>query len=127
MVNYLPGAYIQFERKNSMLSENNYDAGPFTDVAAVWGERLWMFLNEPATIAAMTDASDNYTPAAESIASTLHARFGDGIRQDRVKQFTGFLIRQVMERNGYRHVAKGQQTRDNPVFFKASLYSRRDE
>ena len=110
-----------------MLPENNYDVGPFTDVASVWGHQLWRFLTEPNIIHAMTDASDNKRPAAEAVASELYQRFGDDIRQDRVKQFIGFLIRQVMERNGYRHKSYGKQTRDNPIFVKASLYSRRDE
>lgn len=110
-----------------MLPEKNYDAGPFTDVAGIWGERLWAFLNEPSTSAAMIDASEVGRPAAEVIASALFRRFGDDIRQDRVKQFIGFLIRQVMERSGYKHTAYGQQTQDNPVFVKASVYSRRDQ
>jgi hypothetical protein len=41
------------------LPENDYDAGPFTDIAGVWGEQLWAFLYEPRTIHLMTDASDN--------------------------------------------------------------------
>ncbi len=110
-----------------MLPENNYDAGPFTDIASIWGQQLWAFLNEPNVINSMIEASANKRPAAEAIASELHQRFGDNIRQDRVKQFIGFLIRQVMERNGYKHTSYGQQTQDNPVFVKASLYSPRDE
>jgi len=109
-----------------MFPENEYDAGPFTDVAIVWGEQVWAFLNEPSNIVSMTNASDNGIPAPESIASTLFDRFGEGIRQDRVKQFIGFLIRQVMERNGYQHTSYGHPTQDNPVFVKASVYSRRE-
>jgi hypothetical protein len=109
-----------------MPSENNYDAGKFTDVASIWGERLWEFLNEPIIIRSMTNASDEKRPAAEAIASELFDRFGTDITQDRVKQFIGFLIRQVMEQNGYSHTAYGQQTKDNPVFVKASVYSSRD-
>ena len=110
-----------------MLPENNYDAGKFTDIASVWGKRLWDFLNEPTIVHLMTNASDNNRPAAEAIASELFERFGDDIKQDRVKQFIGFLIRQVMEQNGYSHTAYGKQTKENPVFVKASTYSSRDE
>lgn len=109
-----------------MLPENNYGAGKFTDVASVWGKQLWEFLNEPIIMRSMTDASDDKRPAAEAIASELLERFGDDIKQDRVKQFIGFLIRQVMEQNGYSHTAYGQQTKDNPVFVKASVYSARE-
>lgn len=108
-----------------MLSENNYEAGPFTDIASVWGEQLWGFLNEPIIVRSMTDASDHKRPAAEVIASELIRRFGVDIKQDRVKQFIGYLIRQVMEQNGYSHRAYGQKTKENPVFASASVYSSR--
>ncbi len=110
-----------------MFPENSYDAGPFTDVASTWGEQLWAFLNEPSTIALMINASDVGSPAAESVGVALLEQFGDSIGQDRVKQFIGFLIRQVMERNGYKHTSYGQHTKDNRVFVTASVYSRRDE
>ena len=109
-----------------MLPENNFDPGKFTDVASAWGKQLWEFLNEPIIVRSMTDASDDKRPAAEAIATELFQRFGDDIKQDRVKQFIGFLIRQVMEKNGYSHTAYGQKTKDNPVFVKASVYSSRD-
>jgi hypothetical protein len=110
-----------------MLPENDYNAGPFTDIASVWGQQLWVFLNEPITIHAMTNASDDGRPAAEAIAPELYQRFGENIKQDRVKQFTGFLIRQVMERTGYKHISYGHKTKANPVFIKASVYSHSDE
>jgi hypothetical protein len=110
-----------------MLPKNNYNAGPFTDIASIWGNQLWEFLNEPMNMHSMADASDNKRPAAEAIAVELFRRFGDDIRQDRVKQFTGFLIRQVMEQNGYSHRAYGQQTKENPVFVTASVYSLRNK
>ncbi len=110
-----------------MFPENSYDVGPFTDVASAWGEQLWTFLNEPSAKASMINASDSSKPAAEGVSFALLQRFGDGIKQNRVKQFIGFLIRQVMERNGYRHTSYGQHTKANPVFVTASVYSRRDE
>jgi len=115
------------EKGETMFPENNYDAGKFTDIASVWGNQLWEFLNEPSIVRSMIDASDNKRPAAEAIAPELVERFGNDIKQDRVKQFIGFLIRQVMEQNGYSHTAYGQQTKENPVFVKASRYSSRNE
>lgn len=110
-----------------MFLENNYDVGSFTDIASAWGNPLWEFLNEPDIVRSMTDASDNKRPAAEAIAFILFERFSDDIKQDRVKQFTGFLIRQVMEQNGYRHTAYGRRAKENPVFVSASAYSSREE
>ncbi len=108
-----------------MFLENNYDVRNFTDVASVWGDRLWAFLNEASTVATMTDASDHGLTAAESVGAALLDLFGEEMRQHRVKQFIGYLIRQVMERSGYQHVADHQPTPNNPLFVTASRYSRR--
>jgi hypothetical protein len=108
-----------------MFPEFNYDVRNFTDVASVWGDRLWAFLNEPASVVTMTDASDRGLTAAESVGAALLDRFGEEMRQHRVKQFIGYLIRQVMEHNGYQHVADHQATPNNPLFVTASRYSRR--
>jgi hypothetical protein len=99
------------ERDKIMFPENSYDTGPFTDVASTWGEQLWAFLNDPSVIASMINASDIGSPAAESVATALIHQFGDSIKRDRVKQFIGFLIRQVMERNGYKHTSYGHHTK----------------
>ena len=103
-----------------------FEIGPFTDVEPDWGNRLWEFLNRPPIVLEMINASDRQRPAAEAIAQQLHAEVGDDVRQHRVRQFTGFLIRQVMERNGYQHIRYGRRALPNPIFFSASLYSRRD-
>lgn len=108
-----------------MNMSREYSIGPFGDVAGVWGNMLWEFLNEPENVRLMTSASNKGRPAAEAIAGHLFARFEDNVRKNRVKQLTGFMIRQVMERNGYRHSAYGRKTYPNPVFSKASLYTRR--
>jgi hypothetical protein len=112
-----------------MLPDNNYNVGSFTDVSGAnnWGNQLWEFLNQPNSVRSMIEASDNNRPAAEAIATRLFERFGDDIKQDRVKQFIGFLIRQVMERNGYCHKTSGRRTKDNPVFVTASVYSSRND
>jgi hypothetical protein len=116
---------IRLERKKLMFPHYNYDARNFTDVAPVWGDRLWIFLNEPATVATMTSASDRGLTAAESVGAALLEGFGEEMKQHRVKRFIGLLIRQVMEHNGYRHVSYNQSTPNNPLFVTASLYTRR--
>jgi hypothetical protein len=109
-----------------MSPQNDYDAGPFTNVALKWGDPIWAILNGQSAVRQMKEASDAGRPAAEAIAAELYREYGPEIKADRVKQFTGYLIRQVMERNGYIHEAYGMQTHENPVFVKASRYSRRD-
>ena len=94
----------------------------FNDVARKWGARLWSFLNEEDSVGRMIQASDDEEPAAKAIAAELYRRFGDDVKQDRVKQYTGLLIRRVMEVNGYQHLSKNRPCGDNPVFSVASLY-----
>lgn len=107
-----------------MNMPKEYYIGPFSDVAGAWGNRLWEFLNEPENVRLMAGASNQGRPAAEAIADHLFVRFGDSVKKNRVKQFTGLLIRQVMERNGYRHSAYGRKADATHVFSKASLYTR---
>jgi len=102
----------------------SYNAGPFTRVASEWGDRLWSFLNEPEIVYRMKEASDREEPAAGAIGQRLHEAFGDPIKEDRIKQFIGYLIRQVMEDNGYTHHSYGHKTPCNPVFKNASLYAK---
>jgi hypothetical protein len=99
-----------------------YTAGRFADVAFEWGDILWLFLNEPGNVRKMTEASDLGKPAASAISQQLYDTFGDPIRADRVKQFIGYLIRQVMECEGYAHHAYGCKTPQDPVFSSASVY-----
>lgn len=97
----------------------------FNDVAPRWGERLWSFLNEEDNVARMMQASGARRPAAEAIADELYLRFGNDVTHDRVKQYTGLLIRAAMEANGYVHDRYHCTCKPNPVFKVASCYVRR--
>ena len=103
-----------------------YQVGPFTDVAPDWVDGLWRFLNEPGVVTQMENASNDRRPAVEGISVELVLRFGHDVGQDRVKQFIGYLVRQVMERNGYAHESYGHTVRENPVFTKGSRYVRQN-
>ena len=63
---------------------------------------LWSFLNEEKNAARMMQASDARRPAAESTAEELYRRFEGLVRQERGKQYTGRLIKEVMEANEYQ-------------------------
>jgi hypothetical protein len=102
-----------------------YRVGPFTDVNPLWGARLWEFLNRKYVVQKMVVASDDSRPAAEVIALDLHQAFGDDIREDRVKQFSGFLILQVMSANGFELKSYGHKTAANTVFTEGATYNRR--
>lgn len=106
-----------------MISDLGYEIGSFTDVDSNLRDRIWLFLNEQSNLQQMFNSSNLKSPAVEGIAQDLFNRFGD-VFEDRVKMCTGYLIRQVMELNGYRWLSKGHQTKQNPIFNKGSKYSR---
>ena len=109
----------------TMSTRESWEIPILGDVYHIWGARLWSFLNENDNVAAMVRASDKEEPAAKAIASELYRRFGDDVRRDRVKQFTGRLIKRVMKANGYTWLSRGHSCGDNPVFSVASRYVRR--
>ena len=41
-------------------------------------------------------------PAVEPLSPYLVKRFGDQVREDRIKQMTGHMVRQVIESRAYR-------------------------
>ena len=87
-------------------------------------DNLWQFLNEPAVVERMIDASEHGRPAAEAIAGDLVARFDQDAKQDDVKKLTGRLIKQVMLAHGFNHHERGVRCRPNQVFSVASTYRR---
>ncbi len=109
-----------------MASESEYRIFPFfDDVAPEWGPRLWPFLNQPGTVRAMSEASDAGRPAAEAITTQLLGAFGHDVAKDRVKKYTGLLIRRVMERHGYLRDKHGVPCDDTRIYSLASTYLRR--
>lgn len=80
-----------------------FDAGNFRELAqSPLGTGLWQFLNEHDNLVRMETASHLERPAVEPLSPGLLARFGDDVRQDRVKQMIGRMVRQIHEPRGYR-------------------------
>jgi hypothetical protein len=49
----------------------------------------------------METACELVKPAAEALSAQLAKRFGDVVKENRVKQFIGWYIRRVMEAHGF--------------------------
>jgi hypothetical protein len=87
------------------------------------GREIWDFLNEPANVVRMETATYLSRPAAEPLSPYLYGRFGDGIREDRIKQMTGHMIRQVLESKGYRVDRNNVRiSREGNIFTSATRY-----
>ena len=82
---------------------SSFDAGTFRELAgSSLGQGLWAFLNEHDNIIRMETATYLERPAVEPLSPSLLQRFGDEVRQDRVKQMIGRMVRQILEVHGFR-------------------------
>jgi hypothetical protein len=80
-----------------------YDPGSFSDLFHTpMGQALWAYLNEHDNLIRMDTATFLGRPAAEPLSPGLIAKFGDQVKQPRIKQFIGHMIRQILERRAYR-------------------------
>ncbi|MFI5020556.1 MAG: hypothetical protein ACHQRJ_02735 [Alphaproteobacteria bacterium] len=80
----------------------DFDAGNFRQLAqTALGKTLWQFLNEHDNVIRMETATYLERPAVQPLSPGLLVRFGDEVRQDRVKQMIGRMVRQIMEPRGY--------------------------
>ena len=87
------------------------------------GRELWKFLNEPENVIRMETATYLSRPAVEPLSPFLLSGFGDRIREDRMKQMTGHMVRQVLESRGYRVDRNNVRiTRNGNIFTSATRY-----
>lgn len=105
-----------------------YNPGRFSDLAdSSLSKQLWGFMNEHDNLVRMETASELRRPAVEAMATRLAERFGDEIRQRRVKQMIGHMARQIMEGRGFALSAQGVKVRTGDLFTTASRYRKIDE
>jgi len=106
---------------------DDFDAAQFqAEYGTPDGKRLWKLLNREDVIARMETATDLGQPALQPVEDLLLAEFGETILQDRFKQMTGRMVRQIMEARGFEHDASDVRLNSVP-FYKASRYRRRDQ
>jgi hypothetical protein len=100
-----------------------YKPGRFSDVAgSSLGREIWVLLNEHDNLVRMDTASELGRPAVEPLATRLVERFGDSVRERRVKQMIGHMARQIMEARGFNLSAQGVKVRTGDLFSTASRY-----
>jgi hypothetical protein len=103
-----------------------YDSWKFTKIAeSKLGIDLWDFLTHHDNIIRMQTASDLGKPAAKALTRHLLNKFGDQVREFRVKQMIGHMIRQILKNNGYELEQRNVKV-DDGLFNKASRYQLRE-
>ena len=105
---------------------NTYNPQSFKKTfASVLGQQVWNYLNTEDAMNRMEQASLLNQPAAEEVGDILLQKFGIGVKNDRVKQTTGHMIRFIMESMGYHLAKRGIKCRKNTaVYVNASRYEK---
>lgn len=103
----------------------NYDTGRYsTTFANEGGQKIWEFLVDPENLIRMETATYLSRPAIEPLSPFLVEQFGDHVRQDRIKQMMGHMVRQIMESKGYvLQQGNVKISSANNIFTRASRYA----
>jgi hypothetical protein len=105
------------------LSAIKYDPQQFRNIHETdYGQAIWEFLLQPDNIIRMETATYLARPAVEPLAPGLLAEFGEDVAEDRVKQYIGHAVRQIMEFCGYHLDQQSVRIARDSLFTRASRY-----
>lgn len=109
-----------------MNNENIYDPKGFKDIFDTdLGQKIWDYLNLEKAWERLELTTQLGHPAAEGIGDKLLEQFGEVVKEDRVKQAIGHMIRHIMKLHGYTLMQKGVRCRKKTeVFTFASRYGK---
>lgn len=86
------------------------------------GTRLWQFLNARDNVVRMETATFLARPAVEPLSPFLLSEFGEKVREHRVKQMIGHMVRQVMAARGYEIDRGGMRIARINLFTSGTRY-----
>lgn len=101
-----------------------YEPGRFgSTYESAGGAEIWEFLNRSDNVVRMETATYLSRPAVEPLSPVLVQDLGERVTEDRMKQMIGHMVRQVMEKRGYRIDRSNVRTstKDN-IFTSATRY-----
>lgn len=103
-----------------------YDPKGFKDIFETkLGQKIWDYLNTDEAWVRLELTTQLGHPAAEGIGDKLLEMFGDDVKEDRVKQAIGHMIRPIMIFHGYSLKQKGVRCRKKTELFRyASRYGK---
>jgi len=106
--------------------EHEFDAGTFREIAnSATGQEIWKLLNEHDNLIRMETATFLSRPAVEALSPVLLSRIGEEVRQDRMKQMVGRMVRQILERCGYQIDQQSVRIPKPNVFTSGTRYIER--
>jgi len=92
-------------------------------VSSSLAEELWQFLHEPEIKQRLFFACEFHMPALRAVVEKLEARFGPALEPDRVRQFVGAMIREVLRPYGISPEAHGIKILRGKRFKSATRYT----
>ena len=88
------------------------------------GKQLWEFLIKPDNIIRMETATELKKPAVKALTTHLLSRFGKQVKEMRVKQMIGHMVKQIMDAKGFEVDQRDVLVNDG-LFNKASRYRKK--
>lgn len=96
----------------------NYNPKGFKDFSeSDLGKRVWNYLISDDARLRLELTTQLGHPAVEGVGDRLLGQFGDNIKDDRVKQAIGHMVRAIMEHYGYHLEQKGVRCRKKKEVF----------
>lgn len=103
-----------------------YDPWRFTDLSETpLGKKIWKYLNEKDTVLVLKVTTKLGHPGVEGVGDELLEKFGDKLKEQRMKQMIGHMIRQVMDHHGYEVDSQGLKCRKQQLFSSGTRYKKR--
>ena len=105
----------------------NYEPKGFGDIFnTTLGQQIWDYLNSEDVWIRLELTTELGHPAVEGIGDKLLVKFGEKVKEDRMKQAIGHMVRAIMEFHGYDLDKKGVRCRKKTeVFVFAAKYKKR--
>jgi hypothetical protein len=115
--------HVKFNTSSLMIS---YTPHHFSDLFKTkLGGDIWKFLTERDNIIRMETASKLGHPAVEAIGNEMITVFGKKlVMEDRVKQMTGHMIRQILEDLGFVIHQQRVRCRKQDLFTSGTRYTK---
>jgi hypothetical protein len=112
---------------DSRVSDLRYDPQNFSDLYQAVGPQLWDFMRRYDNVIRMETATFLDRAAVEPLGPYLLEEFGADVNQDRYRQMTGHMARQVMEALGYELDRSSLRLTRMNMFTTASAYKQRGD
>ena len=102
---------------------HEFDASYFGDVGRTkLADQLWQSLNAEESLIRLIVASELRHTALDGVVLSLERKFGKALRDSRVRQMVGAMIKQVLAPHGWHVAEKTIKVRFGEYFTVAARY-----